>query len=296
MKNKIVISYFILLSVPSVYAQIPNAGFEDWSTVTKEGITYQNVTNWYTPNAQNSFFGEPEMAEQTTDAHAGSSALKLSNYANKNNIVASAFPMAETGKDEFIDRFPVSGKITALRGFYKYDYTEAHDSCSISVIVFRNGNMIGFGEFIGSSKVQTYAPFTAIIQYFQDSMPDSASINIYTSRESLHVGSVLTIDELSLLGSATGVKEDAYNSVTASVYPNPVYEMANVEFVQQQPGTTRIAIYNLLGVEVAVLARDETYTAGTHRIHWNTANLPEGMYFVNITQSASEKTIKVLLK
>ncbi|MES2780873.1 MAG: hypothetical protein V4651_13355, partial [Bacteroidota bacterium] len=112
-------------------AQIPNAGFENWTTETKEGITFHNLNNWYTPNAGNVFNGEPEMATQTNDAHEGTSALKLTNLVNQFKMSATAFPMMEISKDEFTDKFPVTEKITALKGFYKYDFTTAHDSCSI---------------------------------------------------------------------------------------------------------------------------------------------------------------------
>lgn len=284
-----------LLSIVA-QAQIPNAGFENWTTETKETITFHELTGWYTPNMSNAFNNEQEMAAQTQDAYEGVSALKLSNFENKNHMPASAFPMMQAGKDEFTDKFPVSGKITALKGFYKYDYTTAHDSCSMSIMVFRKGLNIGYGEFIGSTKVNNYSAFSAVITYFQDSIPDSASINIFTSVNDLHVGSVLTIDALTLSGSTTGITEYTKPRVKASVYPNPVYGMAGVEFELMQPGTTSVEVYNVLGVLVHVLASNGQFTAGTHRLDWNTENFPEGMYFIKIKQDTAETTVKVLLK
>jgi hypothetical protein len=284
-----------LLSV-AAKAQIPNASFENWTTETKENVTFRELTGWYTPNMGNAFNNEQEMATQTQDAYEGVSALKLTNIENKNRMPASAFPMSDAGAGEFIDRFPISGKITALKGFYKYDFTAAHDSCSMSIMVFRKGVNIGYGEFIGSAKVNSYSAFSATVTYFQDSIPDSASINIFTSVNDLHVGSVLTIDALTLSGSNTGTTEYTKPRVKASVYPNPVYGMAGVEFELMQAGTTSVEVYNVLGVLVHVLASNGEFAAGTHRLDWNTGHFPEGMYFVKITQDTAETTIKVLLK
>lgn len=277
-------------------AQIPNAGFENWTTESKGSLIFHELTGWYTPNIGNVFNNEPEMATQTTDAYNGQSALKLSNLPNRYNMAASAFPMVEVSKDEFTDRFPVSGKITSLKGFYKYDFAAPHDSCSISVLLYRNGLNIGYGEFIGATKANNYTPFTATVQYFQDSMPDSASINIYASRDDFHEGSVLYVDAFSFTTEATGTNEEIKPRVTAAIYPNPVYGNAAVEFELMKAGTTSVEIYNVLGVLVYVLASNGQFSAGKHRLDWNTSNFPEGMYFVKVTQDTAETTLKVLLK
>ena len=269
---------------------------KNWTTETKESISFHELTGWYTPNIENAFNNETEMATQTTDAFEGLSALRLTNVENKNHMPAAAFPMMEIAKDEFTDRFPVAGKITALKGFYKYDFAAANDSCSMSILVFRNGMNIGYGEFIGNAKVNSYRPFTATITYFQDSIPDSASINIFASRNEMHVGSALTVDAFSLTTANTGIIEATKPRVKAAVFPNPVYGMAGVEFELMQAGTTSVEIYNVLGVLVHVLASNGQFTAGTHRLDWSTENFPEGMYFVKIKQDTAETTVKVLLK
>lgn len=277
-------------------AQIPNASFENWTTVTKEGVTYHDVTGWYTPNIANVFNNEPEMATQTADAYEGASALKLSNLPNKYSMSASAFSMIEGAKDEFIDKFPVTGKVTSLKGFYKYDFTGEHDSCGIYLLLFRNGINIGYGEFIGSSKVSEYSPFSVPVQYFQDSIPDSASINIYTSRGDFHEGSVLHVDAFSFTTVNTSLREQTKPRVSVSIFPNPVFGTAGIEFELMQPGTTSVEVYNVLGALVHVLTPNGYFEAGKHRLDWNTSNFPEGMYFVKITQDTAETTMKVLIK
>lgn len=284
-----------LLSVMA-QAQIPNPGFENWTTSTKENQTIRDPEGWYTPNTLSVFFGEPEMAKQTADAYEGSSALMLMNLANERKTTSFALTFKETAKGENDDKFPVSGKVTAFKGFYKYTYTAPSDSCRMMILLFRNGVTVGSGEFTSGEKVSDYTSFTAPIEYYQDSLPDAATINIFTSVNDFHEGTVLTIDALSLVTPQTGFDDVEEPVLEASVYPNPVYGIAGVQFKQLQQGKTSIAVYNVLGTLVQTLAADEHFAAGTHNVDWDTETLPAGMYFVKVTQDSLEKTIKVLLK
>jgi hypothetical protein len=287
---------FMLVTLSSSKAQIPNAGFENWKEVTKYEVTYHEVIGWNTPNALNVFSGEDEMAEQTTDAHSGSSALKLTNLANRNNLPAFASAVSPLQDDDFIEKFPVSGKITALNGYYKYNFIGDHDSCSISVLLYRNGITVAAGQFFGSTKRTSFESFSVPVEYFMDSLPDSATINIFVSANNAQQGSVLIVDDLSFTTPSTGVDQQPGQEITASVYPNPVYGMAGISFEQKQPGTTTINVYNILGTKIQSLITNEKFSAGIHHVDWETEGLPEGMYFVKIIQQSVEKTIKVLLK
>lgn len=277
-------------------AQIPNPSFENWISSTKETKTVRDPEGWYTPNTLSVFFGEPEMAKQTADAYEGSSALMLMNLANERKTTSFALTFKESEKGENDDKFPVSGKVTAFKGFYKYTYTAPTDSCRMTILLFRNGVTIGSGEFTSGEKVNEYVSFTAPVEYYQDSLPDAATINIFTSVNDFHEGTVLTVDALSLVTPQTGITDVEEPVLEASVYPNPVYGIAGVQFKQMHQGKTSIAVYNVLGTLVQTLAAEEYFAAGTHNVDWDTASLPAGMYFVKVTQDSLEKTIKVLLK
>ncbi|MBD3166315.1 T9SS type A sorting domain-containing protein [bacterium] len=65
------------------------------------------------------------------------------------------------------------------------------------------------------------------------------------------------------------------------VYPNPFNPTVNVVVAVPEPGEVRVAIYNVLGREVAVLT-DRLQQPGYHYLSWH-ANGPSGMYFVRMT-------------
>ncbi len=64
-------------------------------------------------------------------------------------------------------------------------------------------------------------------------------------------------------------------------YPNPFNPKTRIEFSLPTPGKVRLAIYNVLGEEVAVLV-DEVLEAGIHARDFHAANLSSGIYFYRL--------------
>jgi hypothetical protein len=56
----------------------------------------------------------------------------------------------------------------------------------------------------------------------------------------------------------------------------------------------RLAVYDLLGHEVAVLV-NEVKPAGTYTVRFDASGLASGMYFYRLTAGESEQTKKMLL-
>ena len=68
------------------------------------------------------------------------------------------------------------------------------------------------------------------------------------------------------------------NYVTLSQnYPNPFAGQTAVEFETTEAGRVRIALFDVLGREVALL-HDNDVAAGTHRLSFEADNLPAGLY------------------
>lgn len=81
----------------------------------------------------------------------------------------------------------------------------------------------------------------------------------------------------------------------APVYPNPVRGTAAVAFELDRSQAAAVTVYDLLGREVAVLARGEQ-PAGRTTVAFDTASLPAGVYVVRLegeTASAARKVVVV---
>ena len=77
-------------------------------------------------------------------------------------------------------------------------------------------------------------------------------------------------------------------------YPNPADGRATVAFAVEAAGPVRLAVYDALGREVAVLA-DGTIEAGRHTEVFDGASPPTGAYLVRLTAGAQTATQRLTL-
>ncbi len=81
--------------------------------------------------------------------------------------------------------------------------------------------------------------------------------------------------------------------VLASPYPNPFNAVVSISFALPQASEVRLAIYDVLGREVAVLAQG-TQTAGWHQVSWSAAGVGSGVYLLRLTYAQGMLTQKVM--
>ncbi len=60
-------------------------------------------------------------------------------------------------------------------------------------------------------------------------------------------------------------------------FPNPFNPTTTIRYAVAAPGMVRLAVYDMLGREVAVLV-NEVKQAGAHGVDWNAAGMPSGVY------------------
>jgi hypothetical protein len=83
-------------------------------------------------------------------------------------------------------------------------------------------------------------------------------------------------------------------SLTLSAAPNPFNPVTRLEFTLAQAGPVRLAVYDLLGREVAVLL-DGTCAAGARSLAFDAAALASGVYFARLETAAGSQTLKLAL-
>ena len=79
-----------------------------------------------------------------------------------------------------------------------------------------------------------------------------------------------------------------------AVYPNPAAGRARVAFGLAEGGAVRLAVYDALGREVAVLA-DGAVTAGRHVAAFDGSGLASGVYVVRLETGAGVETRRLTL-
>jgi hypothetical protein len=72
-------------------------------------------------------------------------------------------------------------------------------------------------------------------------------------------------------------------------YPNPFNPGTDIGFRTTAFGSVKLAVYDLLGREVAVLVKDEK-PAGSSSVRWEARNMPSGVYFCRLTAGSFSRT------
>jgi len=78
-------------------------------------------------------------------------------------------------------------------------------------------------------------------------------------------------------------------------YPNPFNPTTTIRFsVAENTRRVRLAVYDLLGREVAVLF-DGSALAGRHTVAWDAGDAPAGVYYSRLESETGSATEKMLL-
>ena len=260
-------------------AQIPNAGFENW--------TAGNPDSWI---ADNTILWAP--VTQSTDAHSGSSAaagtcIIFDTFLLRPSLTSGT---ATTG-------FPVNSRFGALHGWYKFAPVQG-DDLLISLVMSKGGIGIGGGIMSTTVAQSTYTEFVANIVYINASVPDTCRITITIASGGTQVpGSAFVIDDLSF-GSTSAVDDgrpDLPKALDlAQNYPNPFNPTTNVRFTIVNRQLTVVKVYDVLGREVATLV-NEVKEPGTYTVQFDGSNLASGVYFYRLSAGSYLATHKMIL-
>jgi serine protease len=77
-------------------------------------------------------------------------------------------------------------------------------------------------------------------------------------------------------------------------YPNPFNPATTIEFALPSGGMVKLAVYDLLGRNVATLA-DGMMAAGVHRLEFDGSQLASGVYFARLEAGAAVRSAKMVL-
>jgi hypothetical protein len=263
-------------------AQVPNSGFESWTTGAP--------VSWGTNN-----FGGIIAITQSTNSHSGSSAARGA-VAFLNPLLYPAYLFTEPG-------FTISQRYNTLNGFYQFYQAGGADIMMVWVDMFFNLNPIGTGLSLLPPTAAGYTSFSIPIQYSTNDVPDECYIYIYCgdslSTSGGTLGTYFLVDDLSLsLTSGIDLILDPMVPADISLkqnYPNPFNPSTSIEFSLPRAENVSLTVYNSLGQEVDHLLNGDRMAAGTYRLTWNSRKLSSGIYIYQLSAGSYSQTRKMIL-
>ncbi|OFY86919.1 MAG: hypothetical protein A3F72_00770 [Bacteroidetes bacterium RIFCSPLOWO2_12_FULL_35_15] len=278
MKNIYTSLTVFFLIFTSAFAQIPNNGFENWTTIGNG----MKPTGWWSSNDSvnqtNSYFPISRSADHYPIT-IGNYSIRLENKPSLGDW--SARGIAWTGDWNGMDypTFPINGHPTLLYGYFKYQ-PQNNDTMDIHIRLYKNGIDVAGGKFASGMLTNTWTAFSIPISSYTDA--DSARIMIVAWNVD-QVGfdplgnSVLYVDNLSLDSLIVpGISENIYLNPTV-FFPNPASKNVRIN-VANNSEQNKLEIFNVLGQ--CVFVKQISFET---EITLDITEYPEGMYFVNLT-------------
>jgi hypothetical protein len=297
-------------------AQIPNNGFEDWTTDTS-GIEIPSGI-WVTDNLVEKPSGVTYNAVTKSSDHypqnVGIYSIRLENnisFVNSNpespypywrlayGSTATA-PLTSHYLGYNGPSFPITGHPTSFRGFYKF-LPQNNDTLVIGLVLFKNGSPVASAFLNSTETVSNWTSFNLPISNYTTS--DSAQIWLMALKTVPQGNSILYVDNLSFDTLITSVSltpsELPMKFNLAQNYPNPFNPSTTIEYNIPHSGEVNINIYDIQGKLIKDISEYQD-SPGDSKYIWNGKNnfgnqVASGTYFYQIRYGNVIQTKKMIL-
>jgi hypothetical protein len=265
--------------------QIPNGGFENWTT--PPGAQYQEPTGgwWTSLNALRSLTA-PITVEKSTDAHSGTYSAKLTTALWGTVLLPGLLVSGEfdiQNPSFLVQGQPFGDLPSAFQGWYKYVPVNG-DSAGIAALLTRWNAGAGRRDTVAAAAVvvtstqATWTGFDLPFFYFQSGIPDSILVALVSSGDGQNfngqAGSTLWIDDLNLdytTAAPEGLGPQA--SPQVGVHGRTVTVQVPIDMGASQ--------WRLLDIQGRELSRSVLHP-GSQSVE---IDLPSGVYLVEIVKA-----------
>lgn len=278
-------------------AQIPNNGFESWTSVG----SYMEPQGYLTPNPYatptNSFYPVTRSVDHYP-TYMGSYSVRLE---SKPSLLPNGNALGLILQNKTNDimngpgvSFPVSGHPTSLTGYYKFA-PQNGDTMRIQAMLFKNGSQVTTATFSSTLAVANWTSFS--LPFSGYAAADSCSILIATYNCDgpppsyvPHGNSVLYIDNLNFDVLLTSVFEQSAETAAFKLHPNPASDFVTLDVAKTYKTNVTFNIYNAFGrlVSSGPLLENQQQI--------NTADLTNGVYTLEIRSAEGLEQQKVIIQ
>jgi hypothetical protein len=281
--SPVLVFCFLLISY-TTQAQVPNAGFEDWTLTEPDGWTTLNVPalSLYT-------------VTKSTDAHTGSFSLMGTVVPIPPTTIAmSAVIQSGPGGHGTA----VSVRYAVVAGYYKCSLLSG-DKLALNFAMFQGGTGIGVGAQVIPTSTSTWTAFSVPFAYIAAGAPDNCTLQISivgpVTGGDFHVGSWYQVDDLVLSGVSAVSPETKPSAYSLDQnFPNPFNTATTIRYSLAHRSQVTLAVFNLVGERVATLV-NEMQESGTHDARFDASGLASGMYFYRLLAGGYVETRQLVV-
>ena len=275
LRHRFLFAVALVLLVPAALrAQIPNAGFESWTSGNPDGWATGNVVPLVVT------------VTQSSTAHGGASTVRGAVVPFYTSLMA---PVIQTGPGGH--GFGCTSRPTSIDGYYQF-HSVGGDRFGVNTVLYKGvvaGTVIGNAASANATEVPGWTHFSVPFGYASSASPDTCIIQIQivgpVTGTDYHAGSYFLLDDLSF-GGVTGVDGPPASTATATAFvasaPNPFAGATTVAFTLAQHSNVALGVFDMQGRVVATLVAGPM-DAGLHQASWDASQQPAGLYWCRLT-------------
>lgn len=296
MKRSILYFTTGLFLTASAWAQIPNNGFENWTSAG----SYQNPDNWDNLNAMTTSMSV-YTCTKGTPGNPGTAYLKL---VSKNVSGMGVMPgIAATGtinvgNMNVTGGFAFAQRPQSMTGAWQYMAYGA-DAGFVAVYLTKWNSGMNKRDTVAmalqslSGMVMSWQNFTLNLTYMSGGNPDTAQIILSSSGMTPVANSYLYADNLAFTGSVAGVKENGCLITQLSLFPNPANDQLTLELTLAKKNDLKIQVLDLSGKIIKEV--NEIGLTGKVNKTLDLSALSKGVYFVRLLADQGSEVRKLII-
>ena len=295
-------TFFLLFLTLAAFAQIPNPGFETWTSGS-----YDSPTGWGNLNSTTSTFSVYTCEKGTTGAPSGSAFIKLT---SKTALALVAPGVAVTGElnvvltplsVDFSGGFAHSTRSASLTGKWQH-MGSGTDHGRVGVIftkwntVTSTRDTVAMADSTLTGMAMSWSDFTIPLTYMSGANPDTGIVVLMSSADPAAAvnGSYLYADDLAFIGTVpTGVVTLKAVHSTLKLFPNPTNSQVTVYYHSASARQVEVVVSDLSGKQL----RSQIFRAlsGENNFVMNTKGLVKGMYMIQVNDAESNVQQKLFV-
>jgi hypothetical protein len=278
-------------------AQIPNSGFESWTSAG----SYEIPDQWGNMNAATSASGVFTTIKGSPGA-SGDYYIKLTTKdvggVITPGMIVSGQLNTETWQAE--SGFPFNQRVESLVG--KYQFMGYNDDVATIAAWLTKWNIAAHRRDTIASlwktttgMIHVWTGFSIPFMYQSVDVPDTAIVFISSSGHTPKKNSFIWLDDLGFDGMATGVTDVMAAKGELSVYPSPVSERLFVKFVSKQDYSAQLSISDIVGN--ILYQSEKEIVVGPNLLSEDLAefNPTPGVYFIQLSTPQGLLTRKFVI-
>lgn len=290
------IAIFSLTSA-ALFAQIPNNGFENWTSMG----SYSNPNGWDQLNSMTTGLGV-YTCTKGTPGNPGTAYLKLTSKTVTGMGVVPG--VAVCGKIDPATMKPKSGfayagRPTSLTGSWQH-MISGNSQGAVSILLTRwdvgmNMRMtVGSGTVTLSGMAMSWANFSVPLTYKETNAPDSCIIVLSASGTAPADGDYLWVDNLAFTGSTVGFNSNNDVISNVSAFPNPVIGDLTVELNAKKTSDIKLQLLDMTGKLISEV--NSEFIQGDYKHTINTSSMAKGIYFLKVIANDAIEIKKIVVQ